>query len=574
MPGGLELAADTQEEGDLGSGIRPRPVGGLERASSGPGQFDQAINLLRESAVHLDPDAVSIYATRANGAYPTWKEMEAEVRKSMEEEQRAGQSAVQSLRNPPINRSLPFMRAGAAMMRPTRTGSIGESAGNALGEYAAGMGDENKQELDFGRRASEMEYGVSKDKTKNSIEMFGLGQKSQQLDTMLAMMRQKMSQGMFTPAMKEWAVKNNIDVNDPQWMRRLTPEQRQDLEKFVLLARGTTQMKNAKSMLDPSDPQFANMVRLLNNEKLKIQAMKAAEARHPMSAYQGQDVSVRNAAVNSELLQILRDHSLGQTLGTPLGEELKRAEGAVPGPIAAPAAPGQAPAAAAAADAPAPEGPPHPFDEFMTPASFKPNRPGQIQSEQNEAAQKTAAAEAEKRASKFIETEVQPGIKAADETRTNAIIAKALLDKDPKLTGSMKPFMATVGNIMETLGVAPKNVQQFVSDQKIFGSQAMLQVLAKQLDQKGVQTESDAKRIMAAGIDPSNPPAANRFLIRYMEASANRMQERAAFFDRWAKKNGGQIAGSVEAWSAYSKKYPMAVVHDGKVHFRDVPLPE
>lgn len=550
------------------------PTGGLELASNGgeADPFAESIHALREEARQLDPDSVSLFAVRANGAYPTWKEMQQRIEGSIGDQRESGNAALDKLEHPPINRGLPLMHMAAGLMSPTKTGAFGESLGYGMKGLTEGLETQQKHDLDFTGKAAALKYSLGKDNTAAVEGMYGLGMKSQQIETALAMMRSRLGNQTLTPAIKEWLAVNGFSPVDMQ-SGKIPKEKLAELQGFINLTRGTSQMKNAAAMLNPKDPGFANMVKLLADQKMVTKFLDVAEKRHPMTAYQGQDVSVRNSAVNQEFMNLLHQQSIGNSAGEPLpinGEaaDLQRPAAAPSGSPALPTAQAAAPAAAL------PAAEPHPFDEYMAPISFQANRPGQIQSEQTEAAQKTSAAEGEKRASSYIEKEVMPGIKAADEMRTSAMIAKTLLDKDPKLTGAMKPFMANVGNVLETLGVAPKNVQQFTTDQKLFGSQTMLQVLAKQLDQKGVQTESDAKRIMQSGIDPANPPAANRFLVRYMEAAANRLQERAAFFDHWSKKNGGQMNGSVEAWSAYSKKNPMAAVHEGKVYFRDIELPK
>lgn len=571
--GGLELA---EREGARRAG----GGGGLELAQAGD-PFEDAIMNLRIGAQGYEPDAVSMFAVRANNAYPTWKEISQRIESELDRQNAAGEASLSELQHPPINRGLPWLQAAAGLMKPTRTGSIGESLGYGVEGLAKGEADVNKSELDFAKAAADSRYKFAHDRLAGVEGLYGIGMKSQQLEAMLGMLRQRMGTQMLTPAIKEWAMVNNVPIQDII-EGRVPDDKRASLMQFINLARGTSQIKNAQAILDPRNPEFSNTVKLLSNQTLVSKMMQAAEQDVPLSAYQGQPIEVRNQKVLERFWELLRQNSVGTSAGQPL--PIAGEAGNLHPPVAAPSAPPArpalpappAPAAAAPSAAPGPAGPEgapsSPFDEFIRPTPLQGNQPGVIQNEQQQAQQKAIVELAEKRASEYVEKEVYPGLKSADDMRTSAIIARQLLEKDPQLTGSMKPLMSEFANFMTTLGLAPERAQQFATNQSLFRSQAMLQVLAKQLEQKGVQTESDALRIMQAGIDPSKPAAANRFMIRFMEATANRLQERAAFFDRWQHdpRTGGSLAGAVEAWNAYSRKYPMAVVRDGRVYFRDV----
>jgi hypothetical protein len=74
-------------------------------------------------------------------------------------------------------------------------------------------------------------------------------------------------------------------------------------------------------------------------------------------------------------------------------------------------------------------------------------------------------------------------------------------------------------------------------------------VLQRQLEQKGPQTESDAKRITATGAQLGNTKDANRFILNVAKAQLQRDIEQRAFYAKWRDKNK-TLEGAEDAWFA------------------------
>jgi hypothetical protein len=578
MDSGLALAAQGGQQDLTG--------GGLSAARSvveNPVQEDlyrDAAYRLRQMGAGGRSDVGWNFAVRAGVAPPTEDDLiqrhrqqaMAEIGAALGAQREAAGRADAILAKPPMHPMLPFARTMGRALGPTRTGSFGETLGAGMTGLAEGLAEQDRALQEFAMRRATLGSENARANLMGTEGMHRIGMSADQIGATLALAQRRLQENYFsTPGLREGLVKIAADRGVPVSAvigmlesGQLSPAEKKAIETAVAMARGTSQMKNATAMLDPRDPNYANMVRLLQNQPLVRELMKIAEQRHPMENYEGQPEGVRNEAVNRELQYLIRAHSIGSSVGQPL--DAGSADGSVP-QVSPPA-----PAAPAIGDRPAPvaaaASAPTAFDKYFRPPPIPSNQPGQIKDKTREAGERAAIQEAEKTAAAYMKDEVRPGVTAADEMRTSAIIARSLMEKNPSLTGALKPWMASVANVMTTLGVAPKIAEQFATDQTLFQSQAMLQVLAKQLVQKGVQTESDATRILQAGIDPSKPSEANRFLIRYMEAAADRMLERSAFFRAWAEKNKGQMAGAPEAWAQYANDHPLTKVEGGKLMFR------
>jgi hypothetical protein len=185
----------------------------------------------------------------------------------------------------------------------------------------------------------------------------------------------------------------------------------------------------------------------------------------------------------------------------------------------------------------------------------------------NVAGSKEAARSGEQVVEKYLTDVVYPGQQQAQGSMSNATIAESILRRDPNLTGAGKEFMSNIANWMATFGMAPEAAKNFTTNMAIFKSGATLELLSKQLAQKGPQTESDARRMFEAGLTTANPAEANRFIIRVMKAYAKRGLERSEFFSDWRDAHGGRMAGAVDAWHKYEKQEPMVSIINNKPYF-------
>lgn len=114
-------------------------------------------------------------------------------------------------------------------------------------------------------------------------------------------------------------------------------------------------------------------------------------------------------------------------------------------------------------------------------------------------------------------------------------------------TGFGKETVAAGASILAALGV--QNAEKFATDTQTFQSNAINGVLQKQLEQKGPQTESDAKRIEQVGAQLGKTKQANEFILATAKEQLKRDIEQRNFYDRWYKTNK-TYDGAEDAWFA------------------------
>ena len=112
-------------------------------------------------------------------------------------------------------------------------------------------------------------------------------------------------------------------------------------------------------------------------------------------------------------------------------------------------------------------------------------------------------------------------------------------------TGFGTGAQAAAASVLGALGVA--DAKQFATNAQIFQSKATEAILQKQLEQKGPQTEADAKRIDQIGAQLGKTTDANRFILNVAKAQFNRDREQRAFWDKWWKTNK-TYDGAEDAW--------------------------
>jgi hypothetical protein len=112
-------------------------------------------------------------------------------------------------------------------------------------------------------------------------------------------------------------------------------------------------------------------------------------------------------------------------------------------------------------------------------------------------------------------------------------------------TGFGKETVAAGASVLAALGV--KNAEKFATDTQTFQSNAISGVLQKQLEQKGPQTESDAKRIEQIGAQLGKTKQANEFILAAAKEQLQRDIEQRNFYDRWYKTNK-TYDGAEDAW--------------------------
>jgi len=112
-------------------------------------------------------------------------------------------------------------------------------------------------------------------------------------------------------------------------------------------------------------------------------------------------------------------------------------------------------------------------------------------------------------------------------------------------TGFGKETVAAGASVLAALGV--KDAEKFATDTQKFQSNAISAVLQKQLEQKGPQTESDAKRIEQIGSQLGKTKDANTFILATAKEQLKRDVDQRNFYDRWYKANK-TYDGAEDAW--------------------------
>jgi hypothetical protein len=103
--------------------------------------------------------------------------------------------------------------------------------------------------------------------------------------------------------------------------------------------------------------------------------------------------------------------------------------------------------------------------------------------------------------------------------------------------------------VLGALGV--QDAEKFATTAEVFQSNAINAVLQKQLEQKGPQTESDARRIEQIGAELGKTKDANRFILDLAREQLRRDIEQRNFYTEWKKGPGkNSFNGAEDAWFA------------------------
>lgn len=140
-----------------------------------------------------------------------------------------------------------------------------------------------------------------------------------------------------------------------------------------------------------------------------------------------------------------------------------------------------------------------------------------------------------------------------DISKAAKLAAKTLPSLDANLNILNKGFTTGFGtetkaagaSVLAALGVT--NADKFATNAQIFQAKATEAVLQKQLEQKGPQTESDAKRIDAVGAQLGKTTDGNKFLLTTAKEQLKRDMEQRNFYDKWWKTNK-TYDGAEDAW--------------------------
>lgn len=130
---------------------------------------------------------------------------------------------------------------------------------------------------------------------------------------------------------------------------------------------------------------------------------------------------------------------------------------------------------------------------------------------------------------------IQTKASIAARTLPALISQESILNKGFE-TGFGTEAIAAGAALLGRLGVP--NAKEFAGNAQVFRAKLNDVVLEKQIEQKGPQTEADAKRITSIGAQLGNTVQANRFLIAIAKEQLKRDIEQRKFWDEYWRKNG------------------------------------
>jgi hypothetical protein len=143
----------------------------------------------------------------------------------------------------------------------------------------------------------------------------------------------------------------------------------------------------------------------------------------------------------------------------------------------------------------------------------------------------------------------------ADLSKSANLAVKTLPSIEANLSALNKGFdtgfgtetVAAGAKVLAALGV--QNAEKLATDTQTFQSNAINGVLQKQLEQKGPQTESDARRIEQIGAELGKTKQANEFILATAKEQLKRDIEQRNFYAKWKEKTDS-FKGAEDAWFA------------------------
>jgi hypothetical protein len=114
-------------------------------------------------------------------------------------------------------------------------------------------------------------------------------------------------------------------------------------------------------------------------------------------------------------------------------------------------------------------------------------------------------------------------------------------------TGFGTETIGVAASVLAALGVPA--AEKYATNSQTFLSEARKVLLDRQLEQKGPQTENDAKRIDESFVRLGNTTAANKFILAVAKAQAEMASAQQKAYSAYYRKNG-TYDGAEEEWLA------------------------
>lgn len=147
----------------------------------------------------------------------------------------------------------------------------------------------------------------------------------------------------------------------------------------------------------------------------------------------------------------------------------------------------------------------------------------------------------------------------ASERRSSIQLQRAVLEEGLD-TGAFAPFVNAVAGVAEGMGVDPTRLHLPDPTKGQIFNQATFQSLLNALAaQKGPQTEGDAQRAMKTFATMGNTVEANKFILDYMTALADRQEYMADFLQSRLGDNppASQFRSALKDFRGWAKRTPL-----------------
>lgn len=425
-------------------------------------------------------------------------------------------------RRDPASGALPWLKAGAAMLSPSKTGRFTESLGAGVDAYAGAKEKEIKNEAErAGLEANSAVDAAGKKIQMQQTEAKGASDTLSRLDA--AEIRRAVASG------QRYKVIPTVGLVD---LMKLDENGHP-----TVVVKGNNQ-ENIRATMIRSLIASAPKLGLRFGKPDDISAWATTMVDTVMKEANGQPGTTTTAAVPGA----------PAPAATPNGQP---AVAPVPG---APAATPGAPAADAHVSDPR-------FAEFITPPAGAPGVT--VVNKATEEGNVAGAKEEGKNSADRYAKEIVPSAEAARGVLTNTKIWDQLNSN----TGRFAPFQQALGSILEGMGLAKESdLVKKAKNLQVLGQIVNTNVLEQQILQKGVQTEGDAKRMASTGMQTTNIPEANRFISDRLRNTNERILERQRFFDDYRTAKGSFI-GADSAWNKYVQNNDLTALVDGGIVF-------
>jgi len=161
---------------------------------------------------------------------------------------------------------------------------------------------------------------------------------------------------------------------------------------------------------------------------------------------------------------------------------------------------------------------------------------------------------AEKVAGHWSDTQAAHGMIEA------ARAARSILDGGLD-TGTLAPAKAKVSALAQSAGIDPAllGLDQ-AGDAQAFQGLVMKNLLNELAMQKGPQTEGDAERALKTWAQLGTTPEANRWILSYAEAVANRKIEMGEFMGERTAFHNGDYGKAMADWNRYISTRPLTAI--------------